>query len=1475
MESGEKKVFNSDLELDSFLSSKIDEFIEKENDVTLQVDPQQITKNKIDDISKTISEQKIEVKTINEDGDTETELKIPNSIGVTSFVTTYGNPDSIESPLLTPFDQESYFQKEKERLLGEGKTPQEVENIIQNLLKSWKIQTDYGTEIHSLFESIINPNVSFKRKLLTEEQVNNLTEQFSEFLDTLRKRHGRNAKFLTEIPIISKNINESYKRAGINSINGRIDLLVIDSNGMAHIYDYKVSKKEVGNWNETDNRRNLGFWHSTKKLGAGYQLAMYRSILEQYNIKVKTTAIIPIKLNITPNLENPSELKLEDAYIDTDNIRGMIDQQNPIGSQGLPYTTNMKIVSDKILPKETMLDNIDLMHVVQEPMSKIFPNYELETQIQRTTITVEKKRHDRSFVKDILPGDQDESKGKWKFFDEFKKRYIYANTEDELKSALQEFVDKENSNRGSELAAIAETIIEIQNGSATLDDLASDNKFKSDFCKRIFRKYCDSTSGYSSSWTLINNPQFISAGLFVFQKEGTDIIEIVSITYNQPDKDVDLGKGKSLLGAFKTDAQIDNKKILRATNGNVDLIKTIMIVNNTPALKNYKINKTSSFNIWTQKGTSLYNEQLLYNFRELCINAGIPVNLDSRNFASTLESIKTEIEDIAGEQLVREIGNWTITFKADDIIKGVEWCLDKMESLKKLNSSEGLRRALSDDNWNFDDPNQLAYMLLGRALNKLNGYEVYIEKDPLKWIGWRDKSFHTGTWINSPGQSPSLNIQTLAKIFSVAETKIRRIELSYSSKINSILKAFYDYNQRSRFKGGEVEYFDNLFVKDSTGKIDPKFRLKNPDDPGLSKEESNMIKKFAEIVNDLKYNGDKRLIEKAKTDGTYYDVPITLASSQTLFHNNNLKTAIKTKYDSAINFLRLLPEQEALLQESSRSKDAYNKYDITDSTRQQIIDKNGVNMLETNLEKILRDVIHAYTNQQVMREFLPRLQAVKICLQFSERIYGEPATGIIDYVDKFITKNVYSKPIMDSGIYPVHKLVSAVKDVATYTTLGWNYRSGIRELLQGMWTHITRNWAEAYGKDQFTIKDLKEAWSFILKEAVKDRNNLTLLDALNVDYGMANADPMKVQERLSSSKYGIKNFSSNEAFIFNTAPDILHRMGILIAKMKHEGCWEAHSIVNDELVYDFKKDKRFSLLSDPKVDKNSKEYKSQHSLYTAMLEQFNKEGWNLNEGDALPRAYTIQEATSIKSFAELCFGHYDHSTQMMAKSTFIGAALLHFRTFLSSKLEQWILKPGTYDQGQIKIKYNDDGVMYVRVYETDDEGNVSVRIDLESNMTPQDNYEPYKEWQGRYMEGIVYSIVDLGKKIMSLDFNGMKELWANPTKQANLKLFISDMIWMSMMIWLLSLVFDYLKEEGEYTPVVHVFDSALTNSFADGNIINIMEAMGSDLNPPSYRIIQNLWKQTTGIITGDTSVIDAAINSFGALNSLKYLGETI
>jgi len=70
----------------------------------------------------------------------------------------------------------------------------------------------------------------------------------------------------------------------------------------------------------------------------------------------------------------------------------------------------------------------------------------------------------------------------------------------------------------------------------------------------------------------------------------------------------------------------------------------------------------------------------------------------------------------------------------------------------------------------------------------------------------------------------------------------------------------------------------------------------------------------------------------------------------------------------------------------------------------------------------------------------------------------------------------------------------------------------------------------------------------------KDVNLLTLVDAMNVEYGMANAGIDEIQKFLSQSKSGVKNFDSDKLFFANRIPDTFHRMGILIAKMIHDGC---------------------------------------------------------------------------------------------------------------------------------------------------------------------------------------------------------------------------------------------------------------------------------------------------------------------------------
>lgn len=56
-------------------------------------------------------------------------------------------------------------------------------------------------------------------------------------------------KFYPELAIKSKNLTPDILTElginGLNSINGIIDLLVIDANGKGHLYDYKVSRKSI------------------------------------------------------------------------------------------------------------------------------------------------------------------------------------------------------------------------------------------------------------------------------------------------------------------------------------------------------------------------------------------------------------------------------------------------------------------------------------------------------------------------------------------------------------------------------------------------------------------------------------------------------------------------------------------------------------------------------------------------------------------------------------------------------------------------------------------------------------------------------------------------------------------------------------------------------------------------------------------------------------------------------------------------------------------------------------------------------------------------------------------------------------------------------------------------------------------------------------------------------------------------------
>lgn len=1444
---GQRKVFNSSMELDAFLASKFNDYFINETDASLHVDLVQEAKTKIDEIVTAVGNAQIAYTRENEDGESETILKIPKSIGTTKFPKTYGDPDHLSDVLITPFNEEEYFAKLKERLKSEGKSLEEINDILKKLEASWKVITDLGTDAHKIPEMKIKGTTSpmnVMQKYASDKLIESLESDFNSLFEEIKERHGKKCIIMSEVPIVSKTIHEAYTKgeSGITSVNGVIDLLVIDEHGKCHIYDFKASKKSIGDWDQTNNQYiGENEWSTAKKQSAGYQLAFYASILRQWGLEVASTWIVPIRLDI----------KYKDDDIEIDHLTGLeIDFDN---IRKFPNNSKHNRIAATVCPTETLLDNIDLISAVQEPMTKFFPNYAVELQIQANTVTVEQYLKNDKIVHRLAKGETGFGEYKWWVFTGDRKRFV--KTEEELREVVTHLVNKRNSDRGIELETIATALTNHQDPS----EVVSGSSNTKNYISRIFSKYVRE----DSSWEFQNNPAFIACGIFVFMNNVTKKLEVISLHNNEPHEEVNLGKGKSLLGATKADYEVDEHITFKATNGNIDLMKVMCVLNSLggEVLNNFLVTKVASYNTWRQKGVEMFNDDLFANFSALCDTYGVNLNLNEYNFANPVITALSQIRDICGEDEYRHIGDFTLTLSPDNIIEGSNWILEKMDWIRN-NSKKGdvLRKGFETGKFDVKDTYTKIYMLLGQALNKINGYNVYIERDPGMWLD----GLSTGLMVNSPANAPSLNVQTIGKIFSVVETTVNNRALKYRSKIKKVLNDFYEYNKRSALWGEEVKYFDNLFRKDELGNIDKRMLLRNPNDPDLAPEEANLIRTFLQIFNEL--NGEKYTEE----DIEYYELPLAKASRLTRRHKMGFVSEAKDYWSTQLNFMRLFPEQEKSNSETRARGEVYNKYRINPNARQLLIDNLDPSEFETNLESLFWDYVVSFEREAVMKDFLPKIQAVKLSLQYMNWMFGVKVENIDKWIDDFVKLNVYNEPIMDEKLLPHYRYAGVIRDIVGATSLGFNYRSGIREMVSGIWINLSRSMVNMYGHNHFNKSELIQAWTIICKDAVKNLNILTLVDALNVDYRMANADLSQLQEQLSYSKSGIKNLDSDALYIFSRIPDIYNRMGILVAQMIHDGCWEAHHVnENDELVYDFKKDKRFSLLNDPTANKNSDEYRKQRALYTAYREQFNKEGYKILDGEDLPRAYTILEGTSIKSFADMCFGHYDKSSQMLMKHKFFGAFYLQFKTFLSAKAEQWVLKPGTYNQGKFAEKFDSAGNRIVRIFTFDENDIPTVRYDVEQNVKPGDTWEPVMEWQGRFMEGMFYSVWDFGERLIKMDFKGFQELWKNDTKRANFKLFIHDMLW----LYLISFIIQLLLGDNDETVWGHSFVTPVVQALGDGNAVSIMSSMFGDINPAMMTSVYKIWNNTTDMLTGDKTVSQALTGTFGSLSSLKYTIE--
>ena len=1483
-----------------------EEYLRQHPELIFSVNKYSETVEKVKSIEQSIS-QTLQSTFGFEGSDPDTAEKLHNApgyIGITSLITKYGNPKKgINHPIVSEFVLSNWELNKRKELLSSGLTETQIDAIIKDTEDSWEILQKYGDDIHAIYEAIFRGSNIPDSKNLPKDLVDEVIKQASEFKAELIRKYSfgdpSKVQFFPELSISAKDVDPDLKTLlehdGIHHVSGTIDLLVIDAKGNAHIYDYKTSRKilDPDDWSITRNSViDPNHWHSSKKLSVKNQLAAYKCMLEQYGIKNATCEVVPIYLDI----------EYTDQYKSTISKLNSVTRQK---EQIVPETSNGEVYGNwkSLLPVKIFTTAEETTQTANK-FQKLFPTEHVSAlHVQQFEANVE---YYRNKVKNVT-SDDTEHFGRYQYYfikHETNGLREYARDDEDLTEKLEDYVSKVREKKSNELHALANTLTHALSGQITLEEFVNDyNISDKNFLLTQFSRYI------KEGWDLISDDNMIGMGLFLFQHDGRSEMVVIA---NQPLHNViNLGRGKSILGRTLEDTYVDSKDILPASNGNMEAMKAMVYISDHPELfASNKLTQLVVLNPWRAQRTYVNNSQWIYNYNRLIDNVennGEFQKINSDVFYDDIVSLLSIVDsNLKSAETAAELKGFSLNgmlqadgsvtqFTEEYVKHAIDWMRAKYEFLANAENE-----MLGNQNvW-------MAYNYLNQTLLALKGLRIYSELEPGEWMSAGIKA---GLAVSSPGYSPSTNFRVFDDIIQQYTLDVRLAVEKQGRPIITSLMKFYKAKGQVKIVGGEAEYFKEWFVTEN-GKITDEFRLKDPNSPDFdgSPESREALDVWLKTMAELRWpKSDFRTeqewesnINRMKASGEYYQVPLTEAAFSRQVKGVGLLQTVKNKWAQYREltedvFAGQTEEKERWRKE--RHWELYNKFNKSATERQKLIEEHGVGFFETNLEDVINQALVAYNKTRLSRKYIPIIDAMRVSIRCAQSYGGANMEETLRSFDKLVKSKFYGESIIDKSLQPYARWIQVLKSGFSKLQLGFNFRSFFRELFQGTWMGLSRSGVElmpGVNIDTYTNGALH-----VVTQAHKNFSNVSLLQQLNSQYGMANYSLGQIARQRRMNWWGIKNFRSDTLFLTSSAPDFQHRMAILVAKMMGDGCWEAHSLDENGFVkYDFTKDSRFSVYLSG--DTKNKEYIAQKSNYLARIAALNEQGITkedgsqYKEGDALPMAYLPREVQSIKNFADLLYGHYDDESKSLMNDMLLGSMFLQYKTYVTSRVEQWTITEGVYNttllqqdtdpiNGEGLYKYHkgldEYGMPIIEIKTLTQLENDGVDID---SATANNQIEACMVWKGIPMEGMARSYFKFAKDVKELNWADLKEKWDNPIERDNVLIGLHDCLFMSLMMLLVTGLFGMIFDGKWTTDRTEVARSMQKHgwgpsfmynvaygSFSDFPFWQSVGSMFNDLNPPVVISAKRLVENTGAVVVGDKTVAQALTNTIGAAADLR------
>lgn len=1340
-----------------------------------------------------------------------------------------GDDSNLESKRI-PIGDPSTWMKNKTEFKEDWGTKEQKE-LRAKVEAKWKKQAQFGTELHNVlsyyftknnktgkynFETIKGalPNTTIANLkgagLISDvtdyEKIKQLIEVADQIKNDLLEKFGKNAAFFPEITISAQLNKEMADKKGHDKLLGRIDLLVIDEQGTAHIIDFKVSPKKYSDYN------------SAKELAYIYQLATYERMLRRHNIKTQNT-----NLYIAP-------IQFEDFGL---NDKGEWDYK------GVTFGGPDSLVE---LTKQNESANIDnnINEYLEVP---VYIDADADDLIQKVTSQQklwwptqgEQRKRTLEEVKQMIEADGGFVKedGKYSYKSKQSGYEFEAKSEVALYNKVMQFFNGQKERNIKKTSVIKHALKEAQKrNDGNVDFPKAEPWIKSTLSKYAFKQW-EVVEGVAGEVM----EQF---GMILLLNKVDNLYEVVKISnhnldhqYNWSGRKVNnstlAGERTNLTGALEPDIAEDTKSdslMLKATTGNLELMEAMLVLNNLDfggesinigrihVINPKQANKNQAF------ATIASNKELAYCWNKLV----------------TLKALETEDKFKTGKvKLISNVENCYRTFK--------EIMAFTAENYGKSNKFKEYTSALTELNANGENYNRETVLAALYELERklVKDYPAELGKDITK-----EGSVHkSGRYYhqNHPYilyqmvQKAILELhdmhvrQTNPTLDNLVPSTMRILTKGLSSNMmdnannfvnrilnevaNISLEGYQNTREQSLAKmqkarnmveeikkeigfsglkeytvGNQTDLYKGMTRYTSDGDL----RFLNPwkeNTQELSPKQIEFLKHVILEINKQAHPqySDEQIQQKIEQDDvTFFQVPLMEASVASKISTEGWFGWLKSKLKPFAG-IKSMKDLKKRVDDWARRKESqffdqeqenktldgniFKVVNLFDQGRGQdrihLIEsmrkREGDGVFERDLEKILMHHTQAYSVQEAMENRLPLIRAAYVSLAVMGNETNQNFDNDLEFIQKFVQNKINHQSVVSDKLKPIKGALSVLQRAVSWMALAFAPVQMTGQSLDGLWQDIKLVITKPDGSETFTRENMMNAAKKVYSDLGHMSDDPTITSALNAFYGINDMDSASFADNNSSNKHGIFNFFGRFAYKFSSRPDYYNRMTIFTAQMMSDGSWEAHTVdENGNLKYNWKKDKRFAAYANDPTGSKGKtdEWKQAKALYYTVAKQMIKEGARDNNGNlfklgteseptALPKAYSNKESEARKAVGDNIYGYFDNTKKSMLQSTLLGCMLLQMKTHWSAKKNKYLAPGGIKAQGkwvqaeQDVIDSNTGEVKKEKVFYAKKEDGSIDENQLVTESSENCSDVPFLQWKGKFEEGILLTVWDFVK----------------------------------------------------------------------------------------------------------------------------------